>query len=797
MVLAGPILRRVDHDSVTVWVALKEPCTVQLMVFDTDYRSLAEHSEHTKQFGAHLHILAVTVRQTGLLSPNQIYFYNLRFNGQFMIDGSGNLVEGIVTNVAYTLDRLTYKDHLYPSFVLPPDDLNHLKFAQGSCRKPHGGATDALRGLDTILEQSTRDRSVIRAAATEEQKRLLYLRPQFLCLTGDQIYADDVADGLLYMIMDAATCIMGWGNYNDPSLERLPRLTATLIRPGFRQAAIAANPNDVEDDMFSSSEAKSHLIRLGEFYMMYLFVWSDVLWPAVNDNYPLFDDLFPGETRVTTTATDSPRYALHLSEKRALQTFQSSLKKVRKALANTPTYMMFDDHDVTDDWFLTHHWTENTLSNEDTQLSWRVLVNALSAYAVFQSWGNKPNAFIRGSEGADILAALQSPGTTRPFTLEKSHELYERLLPQLTPGDTNTRLVNGPEWQFYIDFDKFRLLVLDTRTKRAFYRRTSAPTLISTSVLANRLHVSNIPADHELAVVVSPAPAFGHHKLETLQTVARFRGMYWQDQEAWVFNRIAFEAFLEKLSHYKRVIILSGDVHYSFSNLIRYWNFRPGHTVERAVMANLTCSSLKNSTESTANLGNGWGLNNLFSPLANTIHPEIEQNVVGWGVRGHQIERLTGNGWTSDYLPARASIPVETFEFRLLPGGTRERLGQKRLIPPAAGQDYSSDPPFWGYTIRFVGDFRDAALRGTIVVTDTSGRRHVEIGELDQQRVVNGHDNIGFIKITEWLGTSHLINHELWFTADPNDSDGEMRPHTIHTIHLNIPDAADIRPGEE
>ena len=42
--------------------------------------------------------------------------------------------------------------------------------------------------------------------------------------------------------------------------------------------------------------------------------------------------------------------------RKQLRDFERGLAKVRRVLANIPTYMMFDDHDVTDDWNLNPMW---------------------------------------------------------------------------------------------------------------------------------------------------------------------------------------------------------------------------------------------------------------------------------------------------------------------------------------------------------------------------------------------------------------------------------------------------------
>jgi phosphodiesterase/alkaline phosphatase D-like protein len=56
-------------------------------------------------------------------------------------------------------------------------------------------------------------------------------------------------------------------------------------------------------------------------------------------------------------------------------------------LANVPTYMIFDDHDVTDDWNLTARWRHRVHASPAGR---RIVANALAAYWAFQGWGNDP-----------------------------------------------------------------------------------------------------------------------------------------------------------------------------------------------------------------------------------------------------------------------------------------------------------------------------------------------------------------------------------------------------------------------
>jgi hypothetical protein len=69
----------------------------------------------------------------------------------------------------------------------------------------------------------------------------------------------------------------------------------------------------------------------------------------------------PADTVITPLYGNTPtaREALAAAftsfrdDKRKLDGFRREVAKVRRVMANVPTYMICDDHDVTDDWFMT------------------------------------------------------------------------------------------------------------------------------------------------------------------------------------------------------------------------------------------------------------------------------------------------------------------------------------------------------------------------------------------------------------------------------------------------------------
>src|SRR5215471_11191332 len=85
LILSGPLLRRVEPQSVTVWLALKEACTVTLRVYvKNDTGELVEHCMGTRKsvrLGDHLHIVAVIAhtRAGAPLLWGELYYYDLFF----------------------------------------------------------------------------------------------------------------------------------------------------------------------------------------------------------------------------------------------------------------------------------------------------------------------------------------------------------------------------------------------------------------------------------------------------------------------------------------------------------------------------------------------------------------------------------------------------------------------------------------------------------------------------------------------------------------------------------------------
>jgi len=205
--------------------------------------------------------------------------------------------------------------------------------------------------------------------------------------------------------------------------------------------------------------------------------------------------------------------------------------------------MIFDDHDITDDWNLSREWEETAYGHD---FSRRILGNALLAYLLNQGWGNRPEAFDETLLGA-VAGSLSAPGA-------KVHE------------DCIRQLQCFEEWQYEWPTTP-PLVVIDTRTRRwRSELAASQPSgLMDWEALTDLQHTLR---DHTAVLLVSPAPIFGVKLIETIQRIFTWFGHpLMVDAENWMAHRGAAHAILNVFRHRrtpKNFVVLSGDVHYSF-----------------------------------------------------------------------------------------------------------------------------------------------------------------------------------------------------------------------------------------
>ena len=364
--VAGPLLRRLTGASVSVWVACVEPDPITLTVRLHGGVGPAPTSVTVQpaQVGANLWMAVLTADAPGgAFVAGQFYEYEL--TAPWEAPGRRG---------AMPWNELSLPSATRPTFLAPPATAGELVIFHTSCRKPHGGGRD---GLALAMQ----DLSARFDSAPPPQ-------PHLLVMSGDQIYADEVGHPLMPRVMRVAQDLVGIDETSvfgpPPPIGGRGARTKTL---GYTGATA------------------NHLWSYGEFVAMYLLAWSPVLWPATLPQFP---------TSTTIPPDVDPDVSEESWEKDLLnvELFRAVLPEVRRVLANVPSLMTFDDHEITDDWNIDYDWVNRVYANAGGR---RAVTNGVLAYALCQHWGNKPDAFTTpGSPERQVLDAVEAAVTTQP-----------------------------------------------------------------------------------------------------------------------------------------------------------------------------------------------------------------------------------------------------------------------------------------------------------------------------------------------------------------------------------------------
>ncbi len=514
LVIAGPIIRKVSPNEVTIWLITSKDCQCDASFYQSHEETSQPYSQASQKVssvavGRCAFVKLISTHFDDDFPIAQPIFYDMHFT-----------TDTGTTSLKECVPDITYEGQQLPSFEVHRkiDDLLH-----GSCRKPHHPSGDGLVRVSQELGK--------RIEAGKE-------RPALLMMSGDQVYTDDVAGPMLSAIHQVMA-LLGlheeqWEgalannteellNHSLSFYEREQLLPKTPDNKALYKSFIAAKRKPI----FTSVNARNHLVTLGEMMSMYILVWSPALWGFVE---------LPERTPLE-------QYKERFDEeKAAIEAFVVGLSEVRRGLAHIPVYMIFDDHDVTDDWNLTRDWEEAAYGHP---FSKRIIGNALISYWLCQGWGNAPEKFDELEE--------QAPDFFKPTTLDNHDQLIEKLL-------------DWDLWHYTLDTSP-KVVVLDTRTQR--WRSESSGTKPSglmdwESLSEMQQELINQPS----IIMVSAAPVFGVKLIEAVQKVFTVCGQALTvDAENWMAHRGTASVILNIFRHGKtppHFVILSGDVHYSF-----------------------------------------------------------------------------------------------------------------------------------------------------------------------------------------------------------------------------------------
>ncbi|MGW0816115.1 alkaline phosphatase D family protein [Streptomyces viridiviolaceus] len=320
---------------------------------------------------------------------------------------------------------------------------------------------------------------------------------------------------------------------------------------------------------------------------------------------------------------------------------------VRWLLSTVPSCMIFDDHDVIDDWNTSAAWLADMRATD----WWRErLLSGLMSYWVHQQLGNLSPAELAADplyaavrespDGTDALRAFAARADADPFSVR---------------------------WSYRRDFGRVRLVMVDTRAARVLEEDDRAM-LDPGEAAWLREQVLDGPGTCDHLLIGTSLPWLLPHLVHDVEswnaTLCRGdRGPRWArlgervrrgaDLEHWSAFPSSFDALAGLIAEAgtgagapATVSVLSGDVHHAYVAEPSW----PGR-VPDARVAQLTCSPVHNSVPLSIRLGFrfGWSaparaLGRCFARHGRQGRPAVSWRKTGGPWFGNQLMTLSLRG---------------------------------------------------------------------------------------------------------------------------------------------------------
>ncbi|HEV7203662.1 MAG TPA: alkaline phosphatase D family protein [Jatrophihabitans sp.] len=239
---------------------------------------------------------------------------------------------------------------------------------------------------------------------------------------------------------------------------------------------------------------------------------------------------------------------------------------VRWLLSTVPSSMIFDDHDVRDDWNTSHEWREDM-----KRTSWweERIIGGLSSYWIYQHLGNLGPAELRENK---LFQEVRASGRDNEPALREF----------AAHADAEADGAKGTRWSFRRDYGRVRLLMIDSRCGRILADRQRS--MIGEEEFDWIRSQADGRYDHLLIGTSLPwLLARSLHDIEAWDEVladgqrgarlARFGEWLRRagDLEHWASFRKSFEGLGELIAAVGRrddgpasICVLSGDVHHAY-----------------------------------------------------------------------------------------------------------------------------------------------------------------------------------------------------------------------------------------
>ncbi len=245
---------------------------------------------------------------------------------------------------------------------------------------------------------------------------------------------------------------------------------------------------------------------------------------------------------------------------------------VRQVLACIPTYMIFDDHEIINNWNITPQWCATMLANGQEQ----VLVDGLIAYWVYQGWGNLA---YRDDTLYPLLRLMQEGEQSGEDMLEALRSYIKREVCGERTGRWHYEIQTVPP-----------IFVLNTRSERTAVFTQQQDAIYGPTRMLNQAQMQEVKMwlqkhDRQPSLLVSSVPVLLPPMIGLAEYTMGLR--LWAHPVRWLGRRIAriqqriarrtsFEHWpffsdtwrelvqiLAKRTH--DIIVLSGDVHFSYA----------------------------------------------------------------------------------------------------------------------------------------------------------------------------------------------------------------------------------------
>ncbi len=268
---------------------------------------------------------------------------------------------------------------------------------------------------------------------------------------------------------------------------------------------------------------------------------------------------------------------------------------IRWLLSTVPSSMIFDDHDVIDDWNTSHSWLQAIRAN-----GWwdERVVGAFTSYWLYQHLGNLgPEALAADALYAAVREADDAEALLRDFAWRAD------------------RTVNSTQWSFCRELGSARLIMVDSRAGRIL--DPDRRTMVDDDEWAFiERHVTEERHDHLLIGTSLPwLMAPGMHHLEAFNEAVAEGA--WGHRAAKVFERVrravdlehwgafgdswaAMRDLIERVAAGEdghapaTIVVLSGDVHHAYLAEVAH---RRGKRVQSRVYQ-AVCSPFRNPLDS-------------------------------------------------------------------------------------------------------------------------------------------------------------------------------------------------------